>query len=112
MNKQIVIAALERLKDGTTGVVAATISDCQRVIRELDDDLGWIPVTERKPELITRDPETEYSEAVMILTSGRNVLCGVWNGVKWKAPFGFWGVWDEEVTHWMPKPEPPKEDSK
>lgn len=36
MNKQIVIDALERLNDGTKGVVAATISDCQKVIGDLE----------------------------------------------------------------------------
>lgn len=38
MKKEDVIAALERLKEGTSGVVAATISDCQRVINAMDDD--------------------------------------------------------------------------
>lgn len=50
MEKQIAIAALERLKDGTSGIVAATISDCQRVIGDLPDATGWIPVTERLPK--------------------------------------------------------------
>lgn len=106
MKKEEAIAALERLKEGTSGVVAATISDCQRVIGELEDDAGWIPVTERLPE-----PETEVmvlnrsccydgrirtrvSQSRMYLINGRPV---------WPLIQG----WTQ--THWMTLPEIPKE---
>lgn len=109
MNKQTVIDALERMKGGTKGVVAATISDCQRVISAMDDDSGWIPVSDRKPDLIPCKSGAEFSEVVMILTSGRKVMEAVWDGVCWTGPFGFWEAWGEKVTHWMPLPELPKE---
>lgn len=69
----------------------------------------WIPVTERMPDLIPCIAGTVYSETVLILTSCKKVMTAVWNGVDWIAPFDFWEAWDDEVTHWIPLPELPKE---
>ena len=40
----------------------------------------WIPVTERLPDLIPCNAGTAYSEAVIIWTSGRKAMIGVWDG--------------------------------
>lgn len=70
----------------------------------------WIPVSERLPELIPCSAGTAYSEAVNVWTTGQKVMVGVWDGIDWIAPFDFWEAWDDDVTHWMPLPEPPKMD--
>lgn len=108
MEKQIAIAALERLKDGTSGIVAATISDCQRVIGDLPDATGWIPVTERLPE--------ESCNCLVYTVGGYITL------VPYSAVHKMFNAFDDNFpgeaadlaigcTHWMPLPEPPKEDA-
>lgn len=82
-------------------VPAADVTQVQR----------WIPVEERKPNLIPCNAGTGYSEAVIVLTSGRKVMCAICDGIDWFGPFGFWDAWDEEITHWMPLPDLPKEDA-
>lgn len=37
-DKEAVIAALEEYKGDSTGVIAATIEDCQRVVREMTEE--------------------------------------------------------------------------
>lgn len=70
----------------------------------------WISVTEQLPYRIPCNAGTAYSEAVIVLTSGRKVMVGVWDGTDWIVPFDFWEAWGEEITHWMPLPKLPKED--
>ena len=73
---------------------------------------GWIPVTERLPELIPCNAGTAYSEAVNVLTTGRKVITAIWNGTDFIGDAEFWEAEDEEITHWtpvlLPLPQPPK----
>lgn len=67
---------------------------------------GWIPVTERLPEihkevLVCNE---DYGEAELGFSE-----VAVWDGNDWIC------TWDMEsrlhfITHWMPLPEPPKEE--
>lgn len=65
----------------------------------------WIPVTERLPEeyvnvlchLRSLDRQSEYYSIDHLMEDGQ------W----WKAA----NSWKHEVTHWMPLPEPPKEEA-
>ena len=111
--KEKALAALEELKGDTTGIIAATIEDCEKVIRDIPEDDGWIPVTERLPKTIPSDAGTAYSEAVNVLTSGRKVLTAIWDGTDFIADAEFWEAEGEEITHWtpvlLPLPEAPKE---
>ena len=81
----------------------------------VDEDLRWIPVSEKLPTLIPCDAGTAYSEAINVLTSGRKVLTALWDGIDFIADAEFWGAEDEEITHWcpvllpLPLPPPPKE---
>lgn len=68
----------------------------------------WISVDERLPDLIPCNAGTAYSEAVIAWTSGRKAMIAVWDGIDWIAPFDYWEAWGEEITHWMPLPQPPK----
>ena len=58
---------------------------------------GWIPVGERLPE-----PMENPVLAVFIGT----VFPAWYHGGKWEVPSGFFIT---NITHWMPLPEPPKE---
>ena len=69
----------------------------------------WIPVTEELPKLIPCSAGTGYSEAVNVLTSGRKVITAIWDGTYWIGPFEYWEAWGDEITHWMPLPQLPKE---
>lgn len=95
------IAALEELKGDCTGIIAATIEDCQKVIGDMAEENGWISVTERLPEnfvsVLGYMPESmpfpPVRECYMVGDA-----------------FFFPALQDTRlVTHWMPLPEPPKE---
>ena len=68
----------------------------------------WIPVTERMPNTIPCNAGTEYSEAVILWTTGNKAMIGVWDGIDFVCPTDFWEAWGEEITHWMPLPEAPE----
>ena len=68
----------------------------------------WISVKDMLPDLISCNVGTAYSEAVIAWTSGRKAMIAVWDGIDWIAPFDYWEAWGEEITHWMPIPDPPK----
>ena len=69
----------------------------------------WIPVSERLPELIPCNAGTAYSEAVIVWTNGRKAMIAVWDGIDFLCAADYWEAWGENITHWMPLPEPPKE---
>jgi len=66
----------------------------------------WIPVSERVPETVPCNAGTEYSEAVIVWTSGSKAMVAVWNGHKFLCAASYWEAWDEEITHWAPLPRP------
>lgn len=68
----------------------------------------WIPVTERMPNTIPCNAGTEYSEVVIVWTTGNKAMIAVWDGIDFICPTDFWEAWGEEITHWMPLPEAPK----
>lgn len=76
---------------------------------ELPEPPRWIPIEECLPETIACCPAgTAYSEAVIVWTSGRKAMIAVWNGEDFLCAADYWEAWDEEITHWMPLPTPPK----
>lgn len=70
----------------------------------------WISVEERLPELIPCSAGTAYSEAVVVLTSGKKAMIAIWDGVDFICAANYWDAEGEQITHWMPLPEPPEED--
>lgn len=62
----------------------------------------WISVKERRPELIACNAGTEYSEAVIVCTSGRKIMVAVWDGIDFLCDMDYWEAWGETITHWMP----------
>lgn len=72
------------------------------------DKFKWISVEERLPEV---------DQPVMICAFGKSVGEGVYRGHDgfhhvWKMYASSGTYWDGEVTHYMPLPEPPKEDDR
>ena len=66
----------------------------------------WIPVTERFPH-------AEYGESESVLTYNEFGMIRVlyFDGSCWCYPTGEVYGKPYKVTHWMPLPEPPKEDA-
>lgn len=78
----------------------------------LQEKQRWIPVTEWMPNTIPCNAGTEYSEAVIVWTTGNKAMIAVWDGIDFICPTDFWEAWGEEITHWMPLPEAPEEGGK
>lgn len=84
----------------------------QKEIAELREKAPqWISVEDRMPDTVPCNAGTEYSEAVIVWTNGNKAMIAVYDGIDWICPCDFWEAWGEEITHWMPLPEPPKEDT-
>lgn len=69
------------------------------------EERRWIPVTERLPELGER---VLCTDGVTVFEQYRwelSCVYGIWDRFGMRSPM-------QEVTHWMPLPEPPKEDVK
>ena len=79
-------------------------ADAIEELSKKENTTQWIPVTERLPEkyvnvlchLRSLDRKSEYYSIDHLMEDGQ------W----WKAA----NSWKHEVTHWMPLPEPPKEE--
>ncbi len=59
----------------------------------------WINCSERMPQVM---------EDVLV-TDGEEVKSMWWNGNKWDSWLSRYSLDSDDVTHWMPLPEPPKE---
>lgn len=108
------------------GMVADAIEDLQKEyeilakmydkaneeLTELRAAQHWISVEDAMPELIPTKAGTAYSEAVVVLTSGRKILTAVFDGEDFICDWQFWECdSDEVITHWksvLPLPEPPE----
>jgi hypothetical protein len=61
----------------------------------------WVSVKERLPE---------DSKKILLYHQDGRTLFGLWSNRKEGWYFDSFGPWEkDEVTHWMPLPEPPKE---
>ena len=76
-----------------------------KTIRELLDKFPtWIPVTERLPDTC--------APVLVCLRWGMDdyeITVGEYWGNSKASPG--WGIFDPYVTHWMPLPDPPKEET-
>ena len=90
-------ASLERYKEALSMAVSA--------LRE-QEERQWIPVEERLPQnyisVLVYTPTAEPLPMVHEAYIGDD---GEWHSSV------VYGVNNEDVTHWMPMPEPPKEDA-
>ena len=90
----------EQIKKMLTMYQDKLIPGFRKQIEELEARSKWIPVTERLPEGLKN--VLAYTDV------GSFAETAHWTGYRWEK------TWDFEVlygvTHWMPLPEPPKED--
>ena len=79
------------------------------------DAVKWIPVTERLPDLELEEVKTDDNDLVPCLAVRKHPRAknGKYTAKVWYDGYGFLdGISNDvtdEVTHWMPLPEPPKE---
>ena len=78
----------------------AVVNMCIEEIDKMEPAQKWIPVTERLPE-----KEGRYLCVVRIVKSGA-VYVQMMNGDRYG--FSLEHIYNDDVTHWMPLPEPPK----
>lgn len=69
----------------------------------------WISVKDRLPDLILCRAGSAYSDAVIVWTSGRKAMIAIYDGIDFLCAADYWDAFGEEITHWMPLPEPPNE---
>lgn len=89
--------------DAIEDLIAALTASNEVIAKSRDK---WISVEGRLPEV---------DQPIMICAFGKSVGEGVYRGHDgfhhvWKMYASSGTYWDDEVTHYMPLPEPPKED--
>ena len=99
--------AIDRLAEyEATGLmpaeVAALIQELKYAKWKCREDRRWIPVTERLPD--------DWVDVLARLQCGDCVVA-VKSGPIWLERFINIRLEDGDVTHWMPLPEPPKEET-
>ncbi len=104
--KNKAIAALEAYRGNSKGLYASTVAGCIKVIRELPEDDGWIPVTERLPDadkyiLLA----FENASFVDIGRYEEDEQGGAFYQGDYEKNYVTYGLF---VKAWMPLPEPPK----
>lgn len=92
---------------------------CVDWIKTLPTVGGWISVKDRLPEIDERvlvfgvgkyDCFIGTTQIAITHMSDRNLInCHIKTQPYWIAPWQYF-LTDYEITHWMPLPEPPKED--
>lgn len=96
--------AADRLENQNAHI-AALQQEIEKLRRQVP---RWIPVEERRPE---------YNARVLAFDMrAKNKYIGIWTREKdpddgndcWFDSAGWWYAFDE-ITHWMPLPEPPEE---
>lgn len=85
------------------------LKDAIKLAREVKSAGQWISVNDHLPETIpVTGCNTAYSEAVVVLTSGRKILTAIYDGTDFICDASFWDAEGEEITHWksvLPLPE-------
>jgi hypothetical protein len=89
------LGLLEEIVKGCNDVATPIDVALRKRIAELEAERRWIPVSERMPEDL---------QSVVIITN--DSMTGIVRYLELYGREGF-GAWSEDVTHWMPLPEPP-----
>lgn len=101
--KQIVSWLYDKAARAQDHSYARMLNVTAKRLRELDEKQRWIPVTERLPF-------AEYGESndVLAVTELDVIRVLYFDGGNWCFQNG--DCCPHKVTHWMPLPEPPKEE--
>lgn len=85
------------------------ISVLETQVEQLKREARWIPVTERLPDIgkdvLVMVHWRDYSEDMMCYGRKYKTRWYLWNGELGELLKGF------DITHWMPLPDPPKEET-
>ena len=83
---------------GDEAAIAGMKREIERMV--VADKPRWIPISERLPK--------EEDEEVLVVAVNSFDKDDRWTAIDWL----YCGTWQQHtiVTHWMPLPEPPKED--
>ena len=104
---------------GKTAAVQAVTDACILAVAALreKEKSRWIPVTERFPDLELVYAKSNGFDLYVCLVTVKNLIAKRGRYVK-KAWYDEYGFIDEDyvditydVTHWMPLPKPPKEET-
>lgn len=91
-------------------VQSAIYQTVGKAIRKIEEaPSGWVSVVDAMPKTIPCGAGTEYSEALIVWTSGRKILTAVYDGKDFICDAGFWEAEGEEILYWM-QPEIPVEE--
>lgn len=112
---EMAIRTLVHIKDSsnTPHIIAA----CSIAISALQEreERQWINVKDRPPDV--NKTKSGYEHVYVIATNGRVVRPMIYERacVRTKAVYRWKWCWDRiyddnDITHWMPLPEPPKEE--
>lgn len=97
-------ASLERYKESLSMAVAALREQEKLTGVEIDPVRQWIPVTEKLPAFGERVICTDGVAVFEQYRVDLSCVYGIWERFGMRSPM-------QEVTHWMPLPESPKEDA-
>lgn len=119
---------VKRLREHNGWALNETLDQAADAIEELQKRVeleyqsgfadGQISANRKKNKWISaEDALPEVDQPVMICAFGKSVGEGVYRGHDgfhhvWKMYASSGTYWDDEVTHYMPLPEPPEEDDK
>lgn len=69
----------------------------------------WVSVDERLPETIQGNGGVNYSEALIVWTSGKKIVTAIFDGENFLGDFSVWEAEDEDILYWMQPPIPEQE---
>ena len=110
-NLQTENAALRRTIDNLTSAQAVVLKEFEAKLEELAEvkaERGWISVKDRLPE------QTDPAKKVLFITKTDGVFIGCYYKATAYDQFNGWYsmcVRIDNVTHWMPLPEPPEKEA-
>lgn len=104
--KEKALAALAGFRHDSLGIVAATIEDCEQMIREIPEGDGWIPVMDRLPEPGERVLASDGGFVGEFYINGR----GQWQRYNVNSmSLSMSLLMALDILWWMQLPEPPEE---
>lgn len=85
-------------------------ADAIEVLSKIENTTRWIPVTEGLPEPNAVD-EYGFAKGYLVKTDRHVMMHTARYDGKWWMLWGYHKVITDNVTHWMPLPEMPKEET-
>lgn len=85
--------------------------DALSYIRQLENQIADIGKKVPKWSSVKEQPPKDGQKVIVAFRDGEDVIVDQAKYSNGEFDFANWAyVWDENITHWMPLPEPPKEE--